>query len=196
MKRKLLAAIMLIVLAFGVMAFAACEEKQNDNEDVLTVETVPGGCLRTDLRLAVEIDKQISLDAPIKLKVKFGHVSEATVPIAAKLSVYNGADMMEAKTYAEKAKVPTTILYETSDFVTKKNYIKHKVDENGCEYDLKYPLSLKVEIPKEHVSREQGSLSFLLSTISLDGTFHRIEASVTIRYEIRDGEIYFFSPSN
>ena len=118
MKRKLLAIIVLTVLAFGVMAFAACEEKQNDNADVLTVETVPGGCLRTDLRLAVEIDKQISLDAPIKLKVKFGHVSEATVPIAAKLSVYNGADMMEAMTYAEKAKVPTTILYESSDFVT------------------------------------------------------------------------------
>ena len=54
MKRKLLAAIMLIVLAFGVMAFAACEEKQNDNADVLTVETVPGGCLRTDIRLAME----------------------------------------------------------------------------------------------------------------------------------------------
>lgn len=52
MKRKLLAAIMLIVLAFGVMAFAAC-----DDSDTLKINSYGDGCADSPVKISVEAKK-------------------------------------------------------------------------------------------------------------------------------------------
>lgn len=56
MKRKLLAAIMLIGLAFGVMAFAAC-----DDSDTLKINSYGDGCADSPVKISVEAKRSISL---------------------------------------------------------------------------------------------------------------------------------------
>ena len=67
MKRKLLAAIMLIVLAFGVMAFAAC-----DDSDTLRINSYDkGGDPSSGVIMSVEMQKEFSVDEPYKIKVEY-----------------------------------------------------------------------------------------------------------------------------
>ncbi len=176
MKRKLLAAIMLIVLAFGVMAFAACDGKKNEKPEsnVLIVTTPRGGPIRAPLEIAVEMNKQFSVDEPYKCNIKFGHIHHYNVEFpwffTGKLSIYNVEDMVNAKTPEEKAQVKRTVLYETDDFYAYENYIKHNYDEEGYLCDMEYPLSLDLEIPKEYIKGEEGGIYFSLATIAIEKT--------------------------
>ena len=127
MKRKLLAIIVLIVLA--CLAFAGCDgkKKEEPESNVLIVTTPQGGPLHAPLEIAVEMNKQFSVDEPYKYNIKFGHVQyydESRPQIfTAKLTVYNYDDMVKAETIEEKAQVKQTVLYETDDFYAYKNYI-------------------------------------------------------------------------
>ena len=63
MKRKLLAIILLIVLA--CLAFAGCDGKKNEEpESNVLIVTTPrgGGPIRAPLESAVEMNKQFSVD--------------------------------------------------------------------------------------------------------------------------------------
>ena len=199
MKRKLLAIIVLIVLA--CLAFAGCDGKKNDEPEsnVLIVTTPQGGPLHAPLEIAVEMNKQFSVDEPYKYNIKFGHVHHYDVfypwLFTGKLSIYNGEDMANAKTPEEKAQVKRTVLYETDDFYAYENYIKHNYDEDGYRCDMEYPLSLDMEIPKEYIKGESGRIGFSLGTIRIekrqDGTDFTLGRSIVIKYEIKDGVIYF-----
>lgn len=201
MKRKLLAIIVLTVLAFGVMAFAGCDGKKNEEPEsnVLIVTTPRGGPIRAPLEIAVEMNKQFSVDEPYKYNIKFGHVHHYNVEFpwlfTGKLSIYNVEDMVNAKTPEEKAQVKRTVLYETDDFYAYENYIKHNYDEEGYLCDMEYPLSLDLEIPKEYIKGEEGGIYFSLATIAIeknpDGTDYTLGEGVAIKYEIKDGVIYF-----
>lgn len=199
MKRKLLAIIVLIVLA--CLAFAGCDGKKNEEPEsnVLIVTTPQGGPLHAPLEIAVEMNKQFSVDEPYKYNIKFGHVQyydESRPQIfTAKLTVYNYDDMVKAETIEEKAQVKQTVLYETDDFYAYKNYIKHKFNEEGYRCDMEYPLSLDMEMPKEYIKGEEGRICFALATIRIekrqDGTDFTLGRSIVIKYEIKDGVIYF-----
>ena len=199
MKRKLLAIIVLIVLA--CLAFAGCDGKKNEEPEsnVLIVTTPRGGPIRAPLEIAVEMNKQFSVDEPYKYNIKFGHVHHYDVfypwLFTGKLSIYNGEDMVNAKTPEEKAQVKRTVLYETDDFYAYENYIKHNYDEDGYLCDMEYPLSLDLEIPKEYIKGEEGRICFVLATVRIekrqDGTDYTLGAGVEIKYEIKDGVIYF-----
>ena len=199
MKRKLLAIIVLIVLA--CLAFAGCDGKKNEEPEsnVLIVTTPRGGPIRAPLEIAVEMNKQFSVDEPYKYNIKFGHVHHYDVfypwLFTGKLSIYNGEDMVNAKTPEEKAQVKRTVLYETDDFYAYENYIKHKFNEDGYRCDMEYPLSLDLEIPKEYIKGEEGRICFVLATVRIekrqDGTDYTLGVGVEIKYEIKDGMIYF-----
>ena len=199
MKRKLLAIIVLIVLA--CLAFAGCDGKKNEEPEsnVLIVTTPRGGPIRAPLEIAVEMNKQFSVDEPYKYNIKFGHVHHYDVfypwLFTGKLSIYNGEDMVNAKTPEEKAQVKRTVLYETDDFYAYENYIKHNYDEDGYLCDMEYPLSLDLEIPKEYIKGEEGRICFVLATVRIekrqDGTDYTLGVGVEIKYEIKDGMIYF-----
>lgn len=89
MKRKLLAAIMLIVLAFGVMAFAAC-----DDSGTFYVESSGADKDMPPIRIAAKGNKTYTLDEPYIVELKYGHIavnSSETDQTSARLFIHNAA---------------------------------------------------------------------------------------------------------
>ena len=195
MKRKLLAAIMLVVLAFGVMAFAACDD--SDTLKISSYDNKGGACgLSPDVQIAVEAKKEYSVDEPYIVNVEYGSTTylrrnaERTMGY---LKVYslNGdvnfsglKDIMQLET-----------LLEIPSFLDESNRVHYEY-KNGKECGYIFNASAEIEIPKKYFEDSSGSVALLLIRVRLTENGEVPErgfsgAGVVISYKVKDGKIYF-----
>ena len=186
MKRKLLAAIMLIVLAFGVMAFAAC-----DDSGTFYVESSGADKDMPPIRIAAKGNKTYTLDEPYIVELKYGHIavnSSETDQTSARLFIHNAA--------AEGDFDPDVDPYcfEVQRIFSEEYYIKHDVDSNGWFKNLKYPKTVEIEIPKDCITGTSGRVQIALVVVYLDEKGNCIGyegPAVLLQYEISNGKIHF-----
>ncbi len=195
MKRKLLAAIILIVLAFGVMAFAACDD--SDTLKISSYDNDSGPCgLSPDVQIAVEAKKEYSVDEPYIVNVEYGSTTylrrnaERTMGY---LKVYslNGdvnfsglKDIMQLET-----------LLEIPSFLDESNRVHYEY-KNGKECGFIFNASAEIEIPKKYFEDSSGRVALLLIRVYLteSGEIQGedfIGSGITINYKVKDGVIYF-----
>ena len=186
MKRKLLAAIMLIVLALGVMAFAAC-----DDSGTVYVESSGADKEMPPIRIAAKGNKTYTLDEPYIVELKYGHIavnSSETDQTSARLFIHNAA--------AEGDFDPDVDPYcfEVQRIFSEEYYIKHDVDSNGWLKNLKYPKTVEIEIPKDCITGTSGRVQIALVVVYLDEKGNCIGyegPAVSLKYEISNGKIHF-----
>lgn len=187
MKRKLLAAIMLIVLAFGVMAFAAC-----DDSGTLKINSYGDGCADSPVKISVEAKKEYLVDEAYTVKIEYG----TAVPVTCAdefdgfLFVYNYyGDYVSG---VENILALESLL-KVSDFGGESDRVYE--EENGKNY--KFNKSAEVEIPKAYVQGSEGSIVLLFMQLYMPENSDSYEkhgymgAHVTLNYKVKDGKVYF-----
>lgn len=186
MKRKLLAAIMLTVLAFGVMAFAAC-----DDSGTFYVESSGADKEMPPIRIAAKGNKTYTLDEPYIVELKYGHInvnSSETDQTSARLFIHNAA--------AEGDFDPDVDPYcfEVQRIFSEEYYIKHDVDSNGWFKNLKYPKTVEIEIPKDCITGTSGRVRIVMIEFIFKedrGVISSVGSAVSLKYEISNGKIHF-----
>ena len=186
MKRKLLSAIMLIVLAFGVMAFAAC-----DDSGTFYVESSGADKEMPPIRIAAKGNKTYTLDEPYIVELKYGHInvnSSETDQTSARLFIHNAA--------AEGDFDPDVDPYclEVQRIFSEEYYIKHDVDSNGWFKNLKYPKTVEIEIPKDCITGTSGRVRIVMIEFIFKedrGVISSVGSAVSLKYEISNGKIHF-----
>ena len=195
MKRKLLSAIMLIVLAFGVMAFAACDD--SDTLKISSYDNKGGACgLSPDVQIAVEAKKEYSVDEPYIVNVEYGSTTylrrnaERTMGY---LQVYNLNGDVNFSGLKDIMQLET--LLEIPSFLDESNRVHYEY-KNGKECGYIFNASAEIEIPKKYFEDSSGSVALLLIRVSLtetgevsDGGYTAVQ--VVLNYKVKDGKVYF-----
>ena len=195
MKRKLLSAIMLIVLAFGVMAFAACDD--SDTLKISSYDNKGGACgLSPDVQIAVEAKKEYSVDEPYIVNVEYGsttYVSEDVERTVGYLQVYNLNGDVNFSGLKDIMQLET--LLEIPSFLDESNRVHYEY-KNGKECGYIFNASAEIEIPKKYFEDSSGSVALLLIRVRLTENGEVPERGfsvlvVVISYKVKDGKIYF-----
>ena len=195
MKRKLLAAIMLIVLAFGVMAFAACDD--SDTLKISSYDNDSGPCgISPDVKISVEAKKEYSVDEPYIVNVEYGsttYVSEDVERTVGYLKAANSHNEESIGSLEEMMSLET--LLEIPYFMSESNRVYYEY-KNGKECGYIFNASAEIEIPKKYFEDSSGSVALLLIRVSLtetgevsDGGYTAVQ--VVLNYKVNDGKIYF-----
>ena len=195
MKRKLLAAIMLIVLAFGVMAFAACDD--SDTLKISSYDNKGGACgLSPDVQIAVEAKKEYSVDEPYIVNVEYGsttYVSKDVERTAGYLKAVNSHNEESLGSLEEIMSLET--LLEIPFFMSESNRVHYEY-KNGKECGYIFNAAAEIEIPKKYFEDSYGSVALLLIRVSLtetgevsDGGYTAVQ--VVLNYKVKDGKVYF-----
>ena len=195
MKRKLLAAIMLIVLAVGVMAFAACDD--SDTLKISSYDNDSGPCgISPDVKISVEAKKEYSVDEPYIVNVEYGsttYVSEDVERTVGYLQVYNLNGDVNFSGLKDIMQLET--LLEIPSFLDESNRVHYEY-KNGKECGYIFNASAEIEIPKKYFEDSSGSVALLLIRVRLTENGEVPErgfsgAGVVISYKVKDGKIYF-----
>ena len=191
MKRKLLAIIVLIVLAFGVMAFAAC-----DDSDTLRINSYDkGGDPSSGVIMSVEMQKEFSVDEPYKIKVEYGTTSSVRNDEESPVGYLKIYDPDKDVRISVEGLVAMETLLEIPSLFSKSNRLSYEY-KNGKECGYIFNASVEVEIPKKFVSGSSGRIALLLVDIYLpeDGDYTNgqfMGSGVVISYKVKSGKIYF-----
>ena len=187
MKRKLLAAIMLIVLAFGVMAFAAC-----DDSDTFYVESSGADKDMSTIRIAAKGNKTYTLDEPYIVELMYGHIdsspNETQQKFFARLFIHNAAAEGEFDPDVDP------YCFEVQRIFSEEYYIEHDVDNNGWYKNLKYPKTVEIEIPKDCITDTVGRVRIAMIEFIFKedgGVIASRGPAVSLQYEISNGKIHF-----
>ena len=195
MKRKLLAAIMLIVLAFGVMAFAACDD--SDTLKISSYDNDSGPCgISHDVKISVEAKKEYSVDEPYIVNVEYGSTTylrrnaERTMGYLKVYSLNGDVNFSGLKDIMQLEK-----LLEIPSFLDESNRVHYEY-KNGKECGYIFNASAEIEIPKKYFEDSSGSVALLLIRVRLTENGEVPErgfsgAGVVISYKVKDGKIYF-----
>ena len=193
MKRKLLAAIMLIVLAFGVMAFAACDD--SDTLKISSYDNKGGACgLSPDVQIAVEAKKEYSVDEPYIVNVEYGsttYVSEDVERTVGYLQVYNLNGDVKFSGLKDIMQLET--LLEIPSFLDESNRVYYEY-KNGKECGFIFNASAEIEIPKDCITGTSCRVQIALVVVYLDEKGNCIGyegPAVSLKYEISNGKIHF-----
>ena len=195
MKRKLLAAIMLIVLAFGVMAFAACDD--SDTLKISSYDNDSGPCgISPDVKISVEAKKEYSVDEPYIVNVEYGsttYVSKDVERTVGYLKAVNSHNEESLGSLEEIMSLET--LLEIPSFMSESNRVHYEY-KNGKECGYIFNAAAEIEIPKKYFEDSSGSVALLLIRVSLtetgevsDGGYTAVQ--VVLNYKVNDGKVYF-----
>lgn len=195
MKRKLLAAIMLIVLAFGVMAFAACDD--SDTLKISSYDNDSGPCgISPDVKISVEAKKEYSVDEPYIVNVEYGsttYVSKDVERTVGYLKAVNSHNEESLGSIEEIMSLET--LLEIPFFMSESNRVHYEY-KNGKECGFIFNASAEIEIPKKYFEDSSGRVALLLIRVYLteSGEIQGedfIGSGIAINYKVKDGVIYF-----
>ena len=195
MKRKLLAAIMLVVLAFGVMAFAACDD--SDTLKISSYDNDSGPCgISPDVKISVEAKKEYSVDEPYIVNVEYGsttYVSEDVERTVGYLKAVNIHNEESLGSLEEMMSLET--LLEIPSFMSESNRVHYEY-KNGKECGYIFNASAEIEIPKKYFEDSSGSVALLLIRVSLTETGEvsgggYTAVQVVLNYKVNDGKVYF-----
>ena len=195
MKRKLLAAIMLIVLAVGVMAFAACDD--SDTLKISSYDNDSGPCgISPDVKISVEAKKEYSVDEPYIVNVEYGsttYVSKDVERTVGYLKAVNSHNEESLGSLEEIMSLET--LLEIPSFMSESNRVHYEY-KNGKECGYIFNAAAEIEIPKKYFEDSSGSVALLLIRVSLtetgevsDGGYTAVQ--VVLNYKVNDGKVYF-----
>ena len=195
MKRKLLAAIMLIVLAFGVMAFAGCDD--SDTLKISSYDNDSGPCgISPDVKISVEAKKEYSVDEPYIVNVEYGsttYVREDVERTVGYLKAVNSHNEESLGSLEEIMSLET--LLEIPSFMSESNRVHYEY-KNGKECGYIFNAAAEIEIPKKYFEDSSGSVALLLIRVSLtetgevsDGGYTAVQ--VVLNYKVNDGKVYF-----
>lgn len=195
MKRKLLAIIVLIVLAFGVMAFAACDD--SDTLKISSYDNDSGPCgISPDVKISVEAKKEYSVDEPYIVNVEYGsttYVSKDVERTVGYLKAVNSHNEESLGSLEEIMSLET--LLEIPSFMSESNRVHYEY-KNGKECGYIFNAAAEIEIPKKYFEDSSGSVALLLIRVSLtetgevsDGGYTAVQ--VVLNYKVKDGKVYF-----